>query len=93
MRYRSKPVEVTAIQVAHGNMAKIEAMLGKDALKRDDPVEDENDVSDTIGESGPWLALTLGKLKAVHGDFLLIGPTGDLGVISPQELAANFDAA
>lgn len=93
MRYRKKPVEVEAVQLCWKNWNEICSFL--DVVGPENPGRQVDTFSETCGEIGPYIELTIPTLEgdhiARHGDFVIKGVKGEFYPCKPDIFRATYD--
>ena len=94
--YRSKPVVIEAIQLQWTNWGEICAFLGG-IVSPENPGRPVETYSDTCGEAGPYIELTIptleGDMIARHGDWIIKGTNGEFYPCKPDIFARKYESA
>jgi hypothetical protein len=96
-KFRKRPVVIEAVQLRWRNWGDVCSLLG-DIISAANPgreVWEAKDVSDTCGETGPFIALTIPTLEgdhtALHGDWIIRGVKGEFYPCKPDIFAATYE--
>lgn len=93
--FRKKPVAIQAIQLNWRNWSDICNFLGG-IVGPHNPGR-YGKASDTCGEEGPYLNLTIPTLEgdhlACHGDWIIKGVQGEFYPCKPDVFAATYEVA
>jgi hypothetical protein len=94
MRYRSKIVEIEAVQLTWKTWSDVCELLG-DIINKENPGRDVTTYSDTCGEASPYIELTIptleGDMTAKHGDFIIKGLEGEFYPCKPSVFSAKYE--
>lgn len=97
-KFRKKPVVIEAVQLRWTTWNEMCNFLGP-ILGTHNPALDIpfSEVSDSCGEVGPnFIAVNIptieGKMRAVHGDWIIKGIKGEFYPCKPDIFAASYEA-
>jgi hypothetical protein len=95
MRFTKKQsVLIEAEQLKWSNWNVICEFLG-DIISSKNPAYESEDYSDTCGEVGPWIELTIPTLEgnhiAKHGDWIIKGIKGEFYPCKPDIFEMTYD--
>ena len=92
--FRKKPVEIEAVQLNFRNWNAICDFL-KDIISPSNPGRFTDTFSETCGESGPYIELTIPTLEgdhtARHGDWIIKGLHGEFYPCKPDIFTKTYD--
>lgn len=93
--YRSRPVEIQAVQLCWRNWSDVCEFLGE-IVSPENPGRNSEMYSDTCGEeSGNYIELTIptleGDMLARHGDWIIRGLKGEFYPCKPDVFASKYD--
>jgi hypothetical protein len=95
VKYRKKPVVIDAVQVRWSTWSELCDFLG-DIITMGSPGRDALTFSDTCGEEGPYIELTIPTLEgdhtARHGDYIIKGVNGEFYPCKPDIFAKTYEA-
>jgi len=93
-KYRKKPVVIEAVQLRWTTWNEMCDLLGE-IINPGNPARYVDTFSDTCGEVGPYVELTIPTLEgnhlARHGDFIIKGVKGELYPCKPDIFAATYE--
>lgn len=93
-QYRKKPVVIEAVQLRWTTWNQMCEFLGP-IISENNPGREVETYSDTCGESGPYIELTIPTLEgdhiAKHGDWIIKGVKGEFYPCKPDIFAATYD--
>lgn len=93
-KFRKKPVVVEAVQLRWSQWHEVCVLLWS-IISADNPRRNVSTYSDTCGEIGPYLELTVPTLEgehiARHGDWIIVGVKGEFYPCKPDIFAATYD--
>jgi len=96
MKYRKKPVIIEAVQLKWTTWGELCDFLG-DIISEENPRRNTSEYSDTCGEEGPYIELTIPTLEgdhtAKHGDWIIKGVKGEFYPCKPDIFAATYEPA
>lgn len=94
MKYRSKVVEIEAVQLRWTTWNEMCEFLG-DIISPGSSARHTDEYSDTCGEQGPYMELTIPTLEgdhlARHGDFIIKGLIGEFYPCKPEVFHAKYE--
>jgi hypothetical protein len=94
--YRSLPVVIEAVQLRWTNWDEICEFLGS-IISGENPGRHVETYSDTCGEGGPFIELTIptleGEMIARHGDWIVKGVNGEFYPVKPDIFVKKYAAA
>tara|TARA_Y100000310_G_scaffold343128_1_gene449351 strand:+ start:8442 stop:8738 length:297 start_codon:yes stop_codon:yes gene_type:complete len=93
-KYRTKPVEIEAVQLRWSTWAEMCEFLG-DIISKDNPGRFSDEYSDTCDEEGQFIKLTIPTLEgdhiAKHGDMIIKGTRGEFYPCKPEPFADKYE--
>ena len=93
-KFRKKPVVIEAVQLRWTTWNEVCEFLG-DIVSENNPGRNVDSSSDTCGEDGPFLELTLPTLEgehvARHGDWIIKGVKGEFYPCKPDIFEATYE--
>ena len=95
-KFRKKPVVIEAVRLNWRNWGEVCEFLGP-IISEDNPGRDVGECSDSCGEHGPFIELTIPTLEgdhiARHGDWIIKGVGGEFYPCKPDIFDATYEAA
>jgi hypothetical protein len=95
-KFRKKPVVIEAVQLNYKNWNDVCDLLGS-IVSPENPARNTAEYSDTCGEEGPYIELTIPTLEgdhlAKHGDWIIKGVKGEFYPCKPDIFTATYDEA
>lgn len=95
MKFRSKIVEIDAVQLRWTNWSDICDFLNG-IVSPSNPGRNVETFSDTCGELGPYIELTIptleGDMVARHGDYIIKGTEGEFYPCKPSVFERKYEA-
>lgn len=96
-KFRKLPVEIEAVQLRWTNWSTEVCNLLGDIISETNPGRSVQTFSDTCGEEGPYIELTIPTLEgdhiARHGDWIIKGVAGEFYPCKPDIFAATYEPA
>lgn len=96
MKFRKKPVVIEAVQLRWTNWNELCDFMGG-IISPDNPARSVETFSDSCGEVGPYIELTIPTLEgdhtAKHGDWIIKGVKGEFYPCKPDIFAATYEPA
>lgn len=93
-KFRKKPVVIEAVQLRWRTWNEVCDFLGS-IISEANPARNSDTASDTCGEQGPFIELTIPTLEgahtARHGDWIIKGVKGEFYPCRPDIFAATYE--
>ena len=94
-KYRKKPVVIEAVRLRWTTWSEMCEFLDG-IISNENPGRMSDNYSDTCGESGPYIELTIptleGEMVAHHGDWIIRGVSGEFYPCKPDIFALTYEA-
>ena len=95
MRFRSRQIEIEAVQLCWKNWGEVCKFLG-DIISPSNPAREVSTFSDTCGEPGPtYIELTIptleGNRPVRHGEWIIKGTIGEFYPCKPDAFAFKYE--
>lgn len=93
-KFRKKPVVIEAVQLRWTHWNEVCDFLGP-IVSEENPARSVDGCSDTCGEQGPFIELTIPTLEgdhiARHGDWIIKGVQGEFYPCKPDIFEATYE--